>query len=78
MPWLPAQDALKAMNAYRTPRDKVNCVLHCAKCIMDLLSFSQNAGSTTADDFTPVLVFVIIRVRQNALFNFFYKIIFLG
>lgn len=62
IPWIPAQDALKAINAYKTPADKVNCVIHCAKCIMDLLSFSQNAGSTTADDFTPVLVYVIIKV----------------
>ncbi|XP_045465309.1 GTPase-activating protein and VPS9 domain-containing protein 1 isoform X2 [Harmonia axyridis] len=59
-PWLPAQDALNAMSAFRTPRDKVNCVVHCAKCIMDLLSMAQSI-STTADDFTPVLVFVIIK-----------------
>ncbi|XP_044756582.1 GTPase-activating protein and VPS9 domain-containing protein 1 isoform X2 [Coccinella septempunctata] len=59
-PWLPAQDALSAMSAFRTPRDKVNCVVHCAKCIMDLLSMAQSI-STTADDFTPVLVFVIIK-----------------
>ncbi|KAL3278746.1 hypothetical protein HHI36_016274 [Cryptolaemus montrouzieri] len=59
-PWLPAQDALNAMSAFRTPRDKINCVVHCAKCIMDLLSMAQN-GCATADDFTPVLVFVIIK-----------------
>lgn len=63
-PWLPAQDALKALNAYRTPRDKVRCIVHCAKCIMDLLSLSQSSGSATADDFTPVLVYVIIKVRK--------------
>ncbi|KAJ8934392.1 hypothetical protein NQ314_013433 [Rhamnusium bicolor] len=63
-PWLPAQDALRALNAYKTPRDKVKCVVHCAKCIMDLLSLSQRNGSTTADDFTPVLVYVIIKVTN--------------
>lgn len=62
-PWIPAQDALKGLNAYRTPRDKINCIVHCAKCIMDLLSMSQNNGTTTADDFTPVLVYVIIKVK---------------
>lgn len=68
-PWLPAQDALRGLNATRTPRDKVNCVVHCAKCIMDLLAMSQNNGSTTADDFTPVLVFVIIKVNPHALLS---------
>ncbi|KAJ8921650.1 hypothetical protein NQ315_010559, partial [Exocentrus adspersus] len=68
-PWLPAQDALRALNAYKTPRDKVKCVVHCAKCIMDLLSLSQNRGSTTADDFTPVLIYVIIKVNPAALLS---------
>lgn len=70
-PWLPAQDALRALNAYRTPRDKVKCVIHCAKCIMDLLSLSQNRGSTTADDFTPVLVYVIIKVSYSFIDNYY-------
>ncbi|KAJ8965805.1 hypothetical protein NQ317_019953 [Molorchus minor] len=68
-PWLPAQDALRALNAYKTPRDKVKCIVHCAKCIMDLLALSQNNGSTTADDFTPVLVYVIIKVNPEAVLS---------
>lgn len=68
-PWLPAQDALRALNVYKTPRDKVKCVVHCSKCIMDLLSLSQNVTSTTADDFMPVLVFVIIKVNPEALLS---------
>ncbi|CAG9830560.1 unnamed protein product [Diabrotica balteata] len=60
-PWLPAQDALRALNVYKTPRDKVKCIVHCSKCIMDLLAMSQSGSSTTADDFMPVLVFVIIK-----------------
>lgn len=61
-PWLPAQEALEAMAAYRTPRDKVQCILCCTTSIMDLLSLAQDRGSITADDFTPVLVYVIIKV----------------
>lgn len=64
-PWLPAQEALQAMAAYRTPRDKVGCVIRCTTAIMDLLSFAQDRGSTTADDFIPVLVYVIIRVNYG-------------
>ncbi|KAK9710372.1 Vacuolar sorting protein 9 (VPS9) domain [Popillia japonica] len=68
-PWLPAQEALQAMAAYRTPRDKVGCVIRCTTAIMDLLSFAQDRGSTTADDFIPVLVYVIIRVNPQALLS---------
>lgn len=62
-PWLSAQEALGVMSAYKTPHDKVRCVLRCASCIMDLLSMSNDSGVPTADDFTPVLVYVIINVR---------------
>ncbi|XP_060523833.1 GTPase-activating protein and VPS9 domain-containing protein 1 [Cylas formicarius] len=68
-PWLPAQDALRALDVCRTPKDKLKCILRCAKGIMDLLSLSQNSGSTTADDFTPVLVYVIIKVNPEALLS---------
>ncbi|KAG5884484.1 hypothetical protein JTB14_001279 [Gonioctena quinquepunctata] len=68
-PWLPAQDALRALNIYKTPRDKVKCVFNCAKCIMDLLALSQSSGSATADDFMPVLVYVIIKVNPEALLS---------
>ncbi|KAJ8952690.1 hypothetical protein NQ318_021006 [Aromia moschata] len=53
----------------KPPRDKVKCVVHCAKCIMDLLALSQSNGSTTADDFMPVLVYVIIKVNPEALLS---------
>lgn len=68
-PWLPAQQALKAIAAYRTPRDKVSCIVRCATSIMNLLSLAQDRGSTTADDFTPVLVYVIIMVSFNICCN---------
>ncbi|CAG9856957.1 unnamed protein product [Phyllotreta striolata] len=68
-PWLPAQDALRALNVYKTPRDKVKCVVHCAKCIMDLLSLSHGRSSATADDLLPVLVYVIIKVNPEALLS---------
>lgn len=63
-PWIPAQEALEAMAAYHSARDKVKCVICCTTSIMDLLSLAQDRGSITADDFTPVLVYVIIKVRK--------------
>lgn len=67
-PWLPAQEALQAMAAYRTPREKVVCVSRCASAIMDLLSLAQTV-STTADDLMPVLVYVIIQANPQDLLS---------
>lgn len=67
-PWPSAQEALAVMAAYRTPRDKINCVVRCAQVIMDLLTVSCDQGVPTADDFTPVLVYVIVKVRNIFVF----------
>uniref|UniRef100_A0AAR5Q1N7 Receptor-mediated endocytosis protein 6 homolog n=1 Tax=Dendroctonus ponderosae TaxID=77166 RepID=A0AAR5Q1N7_DENPD len=66
-PWLPAQEALRALDAARTPRDKLRCVSRCAKCLVDLLGLSGSCAA--ADDFTPVLVYVIIKVNPVALLS---------
>lgn len=67
-PWLPAQEALQAMAAYRTPSEKLSCVTRCATAIMDLLSLAQRS-STTADDLIPVLVYVIIQANPQDLMS---------
>lgn len=64
-PWLPAQEALRALDAARAPRDKIRCVSRCAKCLVDLLGLSGSCAA--ADDLTPVLVYVIIKVSGNYL-----------
>ncbi|XP_050296180.1 GTPase-activating protein and VPS9 domain-containing protein 1 [Anthonomus grandis grandis] len=66
-PWLPAQEALRALDAARAPRDKLRCVLRCAKCLVDLLGLSGSCAA--ADDITPVLVYVIIKVNPEALLS---------
>ncbi|KAF7270441.1 hypothetical protein GWI33_016591 [Rhynchophorus ferrugineus] len=68
-PWIPAQEALRVLDIARTPMEKLKCVVTCAKCIMNLLGLSQTGGSATADDFTPVLVYVIIQVNPGALLS---------
>lgn len=61
-PWSSAQEAISAIAAYKTASDKVRCVLRCCSSIMNLLSLATERGPPTADDFTPVLVFVLIKV----------------
>ena len=54
------------MSAYKTPRDKVACVIRCATTIMNLLSLAAAAaerGVPAADDFMPVFVFVFVIIK---------------
>lgn len=62
-PWPSAQSEIRTINAYKTPRDKVQCILRMCSTIMNLLSLANEDSVPGADDFVPVLVFVLIRVR---------------
>jgi len=49
------------LSAYKTASDKLKCVVRASSLIVSLLSSSAEKA-IAADDFVPVLVFVIIKV----------------
>lgn len=68
-PWPSAQAEIATINAYKAPRDKINCVCRCAKTIMTLLSIADERAHS-ADDFIPVLVFVLIKASPSSYYQF--------
>ena len=60
-PWLAAQAVIKRINAYKTPKDKLNCIRKCMDTIQNLLAIAKSP--VCADDLTPVLIFVIIKAN---------------
>ncbi|XP_076353746.1 GTPase activating protein and VPS9 domains 1 isoform X3 [Tachypleus tridentatus] len=68
-PWPSAQAELITINAYKTPRDKIQCVLRCCNTIMNLLSMAGDQSVPAADDFMPVLVYVMIKANPTSLLS---------
>lgn len=68
-PWMSAQAEAKSLNAYKTPRDKLAAVLRCCNTIMNLLRLADEGNVPGADDFTPVLVFVLIKANPRHLLS---------
>ncbi|XP_076183626.1 GTPase activating protein and VPS9 domains 1 isoform X2 [Ptiloglossa arizonensis] len=68
-PWPWAQAELAVISAYKTPRDKLQCVFRCATTIMNLLSMATERGVPAADDLIPVLVYVIIKANPPSLLS---------
>lgn len=68
-PWPSAQAELVTINAYKTPRDKLQCVLRCCSTIMNLLSMASDKFVPAADDLMPVLVFVLIKANPPNLLS---------
>lgn len=62
VPWMSAQAEISELAAYRSPRDKLQCILRTISTIMNLLAL---ACVPAADDLIPVLVYVIIMVSQG-------------
>ncbi|XP_058814789.1 receptor-mediated endocytosis protein 6 homolog isoform X3 [Topomyia yanbarensis] len=67
-PWLFAQVQLSFMSAYKTPHDKVACVVKCIKSLLSFLSMGSDR-SVAADDIIPVLIYVIIQTNPTNLLS---------
>jgi len=68
--WLLAQKELQKINTYKAPRDKLVCILNCCRVINNLLlnvSMATNDNPPGADDFLPVLIYVIIKANPPQL-----------
>ncbi|KAH7638557.1 hypothetical protein HUG17_2590 [Dermatophagoides farinae] len=67
-PWPSAQAELLLLSAYKTPRDKIQCIYRCCSHIITLLSTSQNS-IPSADDLLPVLIFVVIKSNARSILS---------
>jgi len=68
-PWPAAQAELRRLAAFKMPADKVHCISRVSSIIMNLLSLAQDKSVPAADDFVPVLVFVIIKANPPSLLS---------
>ncbi|XP_024971098.1 vacuolar protein sorting-associated protein 9A-like isoform X2 [Cynara cardunculus var. scolymus] len=68
--WLLAQKELQKINVYKSPRDKLACILNCCKIISNLLlnaAINANQNPPGADDFLPVLIYITIKANPPQL-----------
>ncbi|XP_066958236.1 GTPase-activating protein and VPS9 domain-containing protein 1 [Macrobrachium rosenbergii] len=68
-PWPSAQAEIVCINAYKTARDKLQCVVRASQTIMNLLRLAHDHSVPAADDFIPVLVYVLIMANPPALLS---------
>ncbi|XP_047500303.1 GTPase-activating protein and VPS9 domain-containing protein 1-like isoform X1 [Penaeus chinensis] len=68
-PWPSAQAEIICISAYKTAGDKLQCVVRASQTIMNLLSLAHEQSVPAADDFMPVLVYVLIKANPPALLS---------
>ncbi|GMM38556.1 guanine nucleotide exchange factor [Saccharomycopsis crataegensis] len=55
------------INNYRSPRDKIICILNCCKVIFAMLK--NSCKPTSADDFIPTLIYVVLKTDEDLRLN---------
>ncbi|KAL3990942.1 Vacuolar sorting protein 9 (VPS9) domain family protein [Acanthocheilonema viteae] len=68
-PWPSAQAEIGIINAYKSPRDKMACIVRCCETIENLIILASERGAASADDITPVLVYVLIQANPSSLLS---------
>ena len=53
----------------QTPADKLQCAVRCASIIMNLLSMANEKSVPAADDFMPVLIYILIKANPPCLLS---------
>jgi hypothetical protein len=62
--WTIAQDELRKMAVYKTPGDKIACVVKCAQVIFSVLNLKRGSDDNSrpgADDFLPIFIYVVLK-----------------
>ncbi|XP_072016055.1 GTPase-activating protein and VPS9 domain-containing protein 1-like isoform X2 [Amphiura filiformis] len=67
-PWPAAQAEILNINVYKTPKDKLQCISRCCNIILNLLRMGSD-HPPGADDFLPVLMFVLIKANPPCLLS---------
>jgi Rab5 GDP/GTP exchange factor len=63
--WSMAEDELRRINSFRSPGDKINCIVRCCSIIFSVLNLSRgDSGSRPgADDFLPVFIYIVLHSK---------------
>jgi len=66
--WTEAQEELLNINSFKTPRDKLRCILSCCKRLFDTLRKVFGPDKTPGvDDFIPIFIFIILHSNPPCL-----------
>eukprot|EP00742_Colponemidia_sp_Colp-10_P010249 GILJ01011247.1.p1 GENE.GILJ01011247.1~~GILJ01011247.1.p1 ORF type:complete len:1177 (-),score=184.84 GILJ01011247.1:43-3066(-) len=76
--WSLAQTALLSMDRYKSPSEKLQCIVECCRIVMNLLELCCSRDDPPGADVSfPILIYVIIKANPPRLFsNLQYILIF--
>ena len=68
--WKFAIEALRSIDNYRAPADKLNCFVDCMSIIVNVLSLmSSGSGGVGTDDSLPIVIYVVLKAKPQRLYS---------
>ncbi|TMW65781.1 hypothetical protein Poli38472_008423 [Pythium oligandrum] len=69
--WSMAEDELRRINSFRSPGDKINCIVRCCSIIFSVLNLARgdSANRPGADDFLPVFIYIVLQSKIPRLYS---------
>ncbi|GMG21816.1 unnamed protein product [Ambrosiozyma monospora] len=66
-----ASSEINKINSYKSPRDKIICILNCCKIIFGLIRQQQKLQKIeeNADSFVPLLIYVLLQAKTKFLYS---------
>jgi GTPase-activator protein for Ras-like GTPase/Vacuolar sorting protein 9 (VPS9) domain len=74
--WKFAIEALKNIDSYRSPADKLNCLVNCMSIIVNVLTLMSSGGGVGTDDSLPIIIYIVLKAQPKKLYsnlNYIYK-----
>ncbi len=69
--WNIAEDELRRINIFRSPGEKIQCIVRCCSILFSVLNLSRGDVSSMhrpgADDFLPVFIYIVLKSNIPAL-----------
>lgn len=62
-------DELNKINRFKSPRDKILCILNCCKVVYGLLKHIADSDTQGADNFIPLLIYIVLRSNVKHLIS---------
>jgi len=68
--WKFAIGALKNVEVYRSPADKLNCFVECMSIIVNVLSLMSSTGAGVGtDDSLPLIIYIVLKAQPKRFFS---------
>jgi hypothetical protein len=67
--WKFAIEALRNIDNYRSPAEKLSCFVSCMSIIVNVLSLMSSGGGVGTDDSLPLIIYIVLKAQPKRMYS---------